>query len=67
MNQQREPTHVLHLSVPLHVDVAFDGNPLEEALRAIMPLTRLAATGAICGDVTVTVREALPFPGRVDL
>ena len=61
MITRTDATHVLTIRVPLHVDETFDFNPLEEALRVIMPLTRLATTGAVCDDITVSVSDVRPL------
>lgn len=56
----KAPTHRLTITVPLNCDPAFDYNPLEEFIKAIMPITKLGLDGAICGDVILSIAEVMP-------
>jgi hypothetical protein len=61
--ERREPTHTLTISVPLDLGV----NPaaqewdiqeaFREALRWILPVTRLGTLGLLCGEITVDVES----------
>jgi hypothetical protein len=53
----RAPTHVLTVSVPLHLDEddTFDYDPVYQALSVVMAVSRLAVDGALCGNVDVTI------------
>jgi hypothetical protein len=60
MREQKRPTHVLDISVPLNLEA----NPaaeswdiegaLAEALKVILPLVRVGTLGLLCDDPIVT-------------
>ena len=56
---RRAPTHVLTVEVPLYLqdlDAArFD--PVQDAMRVVLALSRAAAEGYVCDDVQVTLVE----------
>lgn len=63
MDDQPTTTHVLRVEVPLDLTDApagFDYHPVEEALRAVLAISRLAAASVIAGDAQVTLLD-LPF------
>jgi hypothetical protein len=55
--EQREPTHILTIEVPLYLADAgtFAYHPVQDALNIIMSLSRIAAAGVYCGDVNVSL------------
>lgn len=57
--ERREPTHTLVVAVPLHIgegqSLYFD--PIQDALRTVLAISRLASLGLLCGDVQATVKE----------
>ncbi len=57
--ERREPTHTLTVEVPLYLhdlDAArFD--PVQDAMRVVLALSRAAAEGFVCDDVQVTLIE----------
>lgn len=59
--ERREPTHTLIVEVPLHIGegATFYFDPVQDAVRTILPLTRLASIGALCDGVQVSIREPL--------
>ena len=58
--EHRSPTHVLRIEVPLHLDkdgqIYFD--PVRDAIQTVLALSRLASSGALCGQPQVTIDEA---------
>lgn len=50
-----EPTHVLHVNVPLelHDGPLPDFDAVADACRTVLSVTRAAYAGFICNDVTV--------------
>lgn len=57
MIERRAPTHILTVEVPLALDVPHEFDPVQDALRMIVPITRLGTSGALCDDAQVTIRE----------
>jgi len=66
MRVQRDPTHLLVVTVPIHLDdfdrlrthpPGFDYDPLQQALNVVMSVSRLAVDGVVCGDVNVRLDE----------
>lgn len=57
-------THILRVEVPLDLTNAatFDYHPVEEALRAVLAISRLAADGCLAGDFQITMRDYDPAP-----
>ena len=55
----RPRTHTLTIDVPLYLGDEcaedFDYYPVEEALRVVMAVSRLAVDGFVCGDVEVRI------------
>ena len=58
MIDRRKPTHVLVIEVPLVLDVPHDFDPVQDAIRTIMPITRLGVSDALADDPNVSIREA---------
>ncbi len=56
---RRAPTHVLTVEVPLYLQdreaARFD--PVQDAMRVVLALSRAAAEGYVCDDVQVTLVE----------
>lgn len=54
---RRPPTHTLIVEVPMHLEgrdtAAFD--PVQDAMRVVLALSRVAAEGFICDDVQVSL------------
>lgn len=56
--ERRPPTHVLVIEVPLKLDVpAPDYDPVQDALRVALSISRAAYGGHICDDPHVSLRE----------
>jgi hypothetical protein len=62
MRVQRDPTHLLVVNVPIHLDrdASFDYDPVHDALNVVMSVSRLAVDGVACGDVNVCLYEVRP-------
>lgn len=55
---RREPTHVLTVEVPIHIDDEQpDFDPWRDAIRTVLAVSRAAYDGVICGDPMVWVRD----------
>lgn len=67
MLEKREPTHMLTLRVPINIPVETKLDPpvdvVQDALRILISVSRLAAAGAICGDPDV---EITGLPPKID-
>lgn len=57
--ERREPTHTLVIEIPLHIGegqtLYFD--PIQDALRTVLSLSRLASIGLLCGEVQASIKE----------
>lgn len=62
MSEQREPTHILTVEVPLYLaDAAtFDYHPVQDALAIVLSLSRIAAADVLCGDANVSLVPCSP-------
>lgn len=58
--ERRKPTHTLVVEIPLHIAAGqtFYFDPLRDALRIALSLSRLSTEGLLCDDPQVMVREA---------
>jgi hypothetical protein len=57
LRERRQPTHVLVVEIPvfLDADVSRNYDPLQNALRTVLSVSRLAVDDVLCDDPTVTV------------
>lgn len=57
--ERRAPTHTLVVEVPLHIGegqtLYFD--PIQDALRAVLSISRLASIGLLCDEVQAHIKE----------
>lgn len=60
----RKRTHTLVVEVPLFLDQSYtlDYDPVSDALRFVVSITRLAVDGVVCDDLTVTLRDDVTVP-----
>jgi hypothetical protein len=59
LSERRAPTHTLVVEVSMHIG---DGqtlyvDPIQDALRTVLALSRLATIGVLCGEVQATIKE----------
>jgi hypothetical protein len=54
-----KPTHILYIEVPLRIEGENSPNfdPVKDAIRNVIAISRAAYAGAICDDPMVTIRE----------
>lgn len=61
VDPRRPPTHVVNLSVPINVPAGREFDPpfnvVQDALRILLAVSRLAVAGAICGDPEAVLEE----------
>ncbi len=56
--ERSQPTHTLVIEVPLKLDApAPDFDPVQDALRLALSISRLACEGHVCDVTTVSLRE----------
>lgn len=64
MNEKSEPTHILHIEIPLKFvepTLPFRPDVIQDAIQACLYISRIAYEGYICDDPQVnleTVKEA---------
>lgn len=60
-----KPTHILYVEIPLAIEDenAPDFDPAQDAIRAVLAVSRAAHAGAICDDPMVTIRDGATICG----
>lgn len=55
--ERRSPTHILRVDIPLHINGERTFDPLQDALRIVLSVSRLAVEDVLCDDPNVTLLE----------
>ncbi len=57
--EYQPPTHTLVVEIPIHIDPGktLDIDPVQDALRITLALSRLATLGVLCGVPQATIRD----------
>lgn len=59
MRTKRKPTHILNIEIPVYLDEEYDFNPIQDAILAVLSVSRAAFLDAICDDPQATITERL--------
>lgn len=57
MRTRRKPTHVLYVEVPVYLNEEYDFDPVQDAIKAVLAISRAAFADAICDDPQATIRD----------
>jgi len=60
---KRNPTHVLYVEIPVYPDEDYDFDPVQDAIKAVLAVSRAAFVDAICDDPMVTIRAGATICG----
>ena len=54
-----DPTHVLRIEIPMRIEdgKTFYFDPMQDAVRLVLALSRLATIGVLCGDAELSIEE----------
>lgn len=59
LTERRAPTHILRIEVPLNLnDPPYDYDPVADALKLALAISRAGFAGHICDDPAVTMEES---------